>query len=189
MFDAFAQSFIAGGAAVDPARQLSAYPTELQEFLARFGGLTFNCGLYRVFGDRARADIFESACLAFPELGGRFIPVGAEWQGRVVALKSEGPATALLLDVAGHRVSDSGLSLREVHDELFPVTANNMLAQSFFDDWMQAGGSAPSYGQCAGYKIPLFLNGVDDVENMAVSDLSGYWRLFASRLAQLIRRH
>jgi hypothetical protein len=43
----------------------------------------------------------------------------------------------------------------------------------------QCGGE-PNYDQCVGYKKPLFLAGVDDVENIELSDLDVYRHLMGS---------
>lgn len=38
-------------------------------------------------------------------------------------------------------------------------------------------GKCLKYNECAGYKIPLFLNGDDIVDNLEVSDMEVYWEI------------
>ncbi|WP_277621809.1 T6SS immunity protein Tdi1 domain-containing protein, partial [Caballeronia zhejiangensis] len=45
-------------------------------------------------------------------------------------------------------------------------------------------GAAPSYEECVGYRIPLFLGGKDVMDNLETSNLDVYWTL----MAQLIRK-
>lgn len=81
-------------------------------------------------------------------------------------------------------MSDSCLPLYQVHENLFADKSKNMLAELFFEDWTAAGHAVLNYSQCAGYKIPLFLGGSDEFENMEVSDLSVYWHLCATLIAR-----
>jgi hypothetical protein len=59
-----------------------------------------------------------------------------------------------------------------------------VLASGFYEKWLKAGGSAPPFDQCIGYKKPLFLGGADDLGNLELSNLDVYW----SVSSQLIRQ-
>jgi hypothetical protein len=51
------------------------------------------------------------------------------------------------------------------------------LAIDFHRRWQKLAHVILAYDQCAGYKKPLFLGGVDDVENLEISDIDVYWRI------------
>ncbi len=49
---------------------------------------------------------------------------------------------------------------------------------SFFNEWFEANGNfVLPHNKCVGYKVPLFLNGEDDIENLEVSDMEVYWEI------------
>lgn len=56
-----------------------------------------------------------------------------------------------------------------------------------WNDWLASGGLHPTYGQCIGYKVPLFLGGKDDVSNLELSDLDVYWYAISQTLAKVRR--
>ncbi|WP_301115180.1 hypothetical protein [Microbacterium sp.] len=60
------------------------------------------------------------------------------------------------------------------HEEIvdYPDAA---LAESFFAEWKASGGRAPAFTESVGYHTPLFLGGVDDVSNLALTDTAVYW--------------
>jgi hypothetical protein len=45
------------------------------------------------------------------------------------------------------------------------------------DQWLAAHPAAIQFDECVGSKVPLFLGGVDGVENLDVTDLDVYWTL------------
>ena len=52
------------------------------------------------------------------------------------------------------------------------------LASEFFNEWFEANGNfVLPHNKCVGYKVPLFLNGEDDIENLEVSDMEVYWEI------------
>lgn len=184
MYASFTKNLKTTSTSADVTEDLWRYPVELQDFLQQFSGHVFNGGIYRIFGDAARQDISESITVAFPSEKGKFIAIGADWLGRIVALRTEGVATVMLFDPGTAQMSDSCLTLHQVHETFFANKLENMLAELFFEDWLKEGNESPGYGKCAGYKIPLFLGGIDEFENMEISDLSVYWHICSALIAQ-----
>jgi hypothetical protein len=52
--------------------------------------------------------------------------------------------------------------------------ANAALSLSFYREWLKGGGETPMPGMCAGCKVPLFLNGLDTVDNLSMQNLGVY---------------
>ena len=75
---------------------------------------------------------------------------------------------------------DTGELLETPHsfiDFLFHAAtdeADAALSVSFYREWLERGGEIPRPGMCAGCKLPLFLNGTDTVDNLALQDLPVY---------------
>jgi hypothetical protein len=68
-------------------------------------------------------------------------------------------------------------------DELIEF-ADAALAREAFGSWRQLDNRPLSPTECVSYRVPLFLGGKDEIENMERSDLSVYWDLSG----QLIRQ-
>lgn len=46
------------------------------------------------------------------------------------------------------------------------------------EEWFEANNNfVLPINKCVGYKVPLFLNGEDDIENLEVSDMEVYWEI------------
>jgi hypothetical protein len=68
------------------------------------------------------------------------------------------------------------------HEQLLVEMGEAALAISFFGEWARATERRHlplQRWQCVGYRVPLFLNGADEVANLEVSDLEVYWSLLA----------
>lgn len=65
----------------------------------------------------------------------------------------------------------------QFHDSELTEYADAALAASFVDQWLAAHPAAIQFDECVGSKVPLFLGGVDGVENLDVTDLDVYWTL------------
>src|SRR3954471_6557722 len=61
---------------------------ELREFFAKFGGASFQDGLYRVIHPAELDEWQERICLAFPEFKGRITCFGFDWLGSTFAIDS-----------------------------------------------------------------------------------------------------
>ena len=59
-----------------------------------------------------------------------------------------------------------------------PEYPQDSVAATFFNKWHEANDYyVLKYNQCAGYKVPLFLNGKDVMENLGISDMEVYWEI------------
>lgn len=150
------------------------------EFFELFNGKTFLNGMYRLF---KKDDIEKWTAIteeAFPLYKGRFTVFGYDWLGRIFGLdKSKG--TVLLFEPGTGEVLDIPASFEDFHEVEIAEYSGDSLASDFFEEWFSNNNKYElKYGECAGYKVPLFLNGDDTAENLEVSDMEVYWGIMAS---------
>ena len=114
---------------------------------------------------------------AFPAYKNQLIVFAFDWLGRVFAL-SKKKGTVLLFEPGTGEVLDIPANIVDFHDVEIAEYHEDSLASAFFDKWYEANQHyALKHNECAGYRVPLFLNGDDVVENLEVSDMEVYWGL------------
>jgi hypothetical protein len=74
--------------------------------------------------------------------------------------------------------------LSAFHDEELVDFSDSALAAGFFREWAAVSRATLQFNECAGYKLPLFLSGLDTVENLEVVDVDVYWTLTGQLLLQ-----
>jgi hypothetical protein len=158
------------------------------EFAERFAGCTFENGLYR-FSD-ATSGPHSAMWFAdvFPEFAERACPFGYDWLGRLFALDTarvdQGETLVLIAEPGTGEVLEVPWSFCGFHESLDDLR-EPALAASFFDAWAQGNPDflPIEYGECAGYRVPLFLGGKDNMENLELIDMDVYWS-FCGQLRQ-----
>lgn len=118
----------------------------------------------------------------FPELRGRLRPFSYDWLGRQFCIdlkRKRGSKSLVLLVEPG-----SGEALRvpatfeEFHDSELVDYAGDALASDFYADWQESiQGAVIDTDRCAGYRVPLFLGGSDEISNLELTDIEVYWEL------------
>jgi hypothetical protein len=111
-----------------------------------------------------------------------------DWLGRIFAVdpqrsEEDLPGVVLYEPGTGDSFEIPG-NIFTFHNRVLIDQAEAALAESFYRNWIEAGGAAPLIHQCIGYKRPLFLGGQDHIQNQELSDMDVYWHL----LSQLIER-
>lgn len=153
------------------------------EFVREFGGATFSSGLFRVHDDLTGSQAKALVDAAFPEVAARVCPFGYDWLGRQFAVDADrrvgGQPLVLLLEPGTGEVLEIPVTFAAFHDEELVEFPDAALATEFFDSWSVAHPSALPLrrDQCVGYRVPLFLGGVDTVDNLEVMDLEVYWTI------------
>jgi Domain of unknown function (DUF1851) len=126
--------------------------------------------------------------LAFPEFADRAVCFAYDWAGNVFALNIErledGKAGVTLFEPGIGEVLQIPSNLQTFHENGLIEFGEAALNIDFYKKWQATGGKAPAYDQCVGYRKPLFLSGVDEVENLEISDLDVYWHI----MGQLIHK-
>lgn len=93
-----------------------------------------------------------------------------------------------MLDVDTGDVFDINVDIVEFHNEEIVQYNEDCLSSSSFDEWMSSEkGSKILHNQCVGYKVPLFLNGQDDIDNRELSDMEVYWGLMGQMVNSMFR--
>jgi hypothetical protein len=153
----------------------------LGELTARFGGTSFNHGLYRIIRASDVDEWNARITFGFPEYAKRITCFGYDWLGRAFAtdvhrLESGHPGV-LMFEPGTGEVLRVPANVQTFHDVELIQDSEPALASHAHKEWLARGGAAPAYPECVGYKVPLFLSGADEFENMELSDLDVYWHL------------
>jgi len=192
--DQLEDTFIAAyGASTDPIR--TPVPKGFlfgsrgaEDLFGLYSGATFGSGLYRLVSVK-EADVWNALVLAaFPQFAGRIACFGYDWLGRFFAvdksrLVNEQPGVVLLEPGTGEAL-EIPCEFLAFHTDELTNHAEAALARSAFEAWNAEQDRPLSENECAGYRVPLFLGGRDEVANMARTDLKVYWDICAQMLSQ-----
>ena len=161
---------------------------ELEGFMRSFGGASFGGSLYRIPRPEELRRWNERIALAFPEWSRTICCFAYDWLGRAFALdtqlEAEGRASVRMFDpgAGDHYWVDA--NLETLHERNFAENGDEMLEADYFRQWLATGGGTPAADACIGYRIPLFLNGEDDVQNLEMNDLDVYWEVMGQLITQ-----
>ncbi len=73
--------------------------------------------------------------------------------------------------------------LYRIHDEEIADYSEDSLASDFFEEWYESDdGCDIPHDKCVGYKVPLFLNGEDNISNLELSDMDVYWNIMGQMM-------
>ena len=76
------------------------------------------------------------------------------------------------------KVYDTDAGIEKFFDYVVIEYTNDCFALDFFKEWFESTeGYQLLNSECASYKIPLFLNGADSVENLEVCDMEVHWEI------------
>lgn len=161
----------------------------VREFFSRFGGASFNKGLYRVLRSSELQDWNATVEGAFPAFREKLTCFGVDWLGRIFALDASRQVNrrsgVTIFEPGSGQALMVPCDIETFHEIELVDSAEAALAVTFFNQWMQVGGGSPAYAQCVGYKRPLFLGGHDTVENLELTDLDVYWTISAQLILKL----
>lgn len=162
-------------------RQIENTSAPYHTFLAQLGGMQFGNGLFTAFAQTDIEKWTKIAEEAYPGLKGSMKLFGHDWLGRIfaVGLRKNRHNLILMLEIGTGQALEIPCNLEDFLNEEMTRFTDACLAKSFYDEWRALGNPAPQYGQCAGYKIPLFLGGADDVTNIQTGDMEVYWGLLS----------
>ncbi|MHA6912633.1 T6SS immunity protein Tdi1 domain-containing protein [Ralstonia pseudosolanacearum] len=191
MFEKFSSSFHPDASPNGDVKNriASCDSAELSDFLSRFGGSSFNNGLYRtleVSNVRTWNAVIASA---YSEFNGSINCFGFDWLGRIFALDSQRlvnnrPGVVMFEPGTGEAL-EIPCNLESFHEDELINYGDAALAGDFYLQWLNSGGGHPSYAQCVGYRRPLFLGGTDSIDNLELTDLDVYWTISAQLISKL----
>ncbi len=168
------------GPPVDPVT----VPDSVEGLRDVLGGRSFAGGLYRIHDQAAAARWDSEVVDAFPDFVDRITCFGCDWLGGQFALDSartdpSGQPLVLLFEPGTHEALALPVNLTQFHEDELIQEAHAALAEPFYREWRaQSGDDVPlGPGECVGYRVPLFLGGKDDVDNLERTDAEVYWSL------------
>ena len=154
----------------------------LDRLLEQIDGMSFCNGLYRVHTPADVQAWNATIATAWTETAGRIRVFAYDWLGRQFALF--GDRMILQFSAGDLEFNEIPADLVGFHNEELVTYRQEALAYAFYEAWLQSGGAPPRYSQCVGHQKPLFLGGVDEVENLAAIDLDVYWTISAPLIAK-----
>ncbi|MGJ5031188.1 T6SS immunity protein Tdi1 domain-containing protein [Bradyrhizobium sp. HKCCYLS2038] len=187
MFETFKRYFLrdagptSSGPLTDSSSGANLRP-EAAKLFAEFGGSSFNGGLYRVVRVSSLDTWAGRVGGAFPEFKGRITCFGYDWLGRAFAIDERrlegGMPGVVMFEPGTGQALKIPANIETFHDDELVNFGESALAVDFCRRWQKLVPTKLEYDQCAGYRKPLFLGGVDDVENLELSDIDVYWHIF-----------
>jgi hypothetical protein len=149
----------------------------MESFLQKYEGQSFLNGLYRIFRLADVPKWAEITKKSFPWHKEEMLVFGFDWLGRIFVL-DKAKSVVLFFEPGTGEMLDTEVSFIDFHNNEIPIQHDACLSSSFFHNWYKANQQyVLKYNQCAGYKVPLFLNGKDELENLEVSDMEVYWEI------------
>jgi hypothetical protein len=148
----------------------------LRQFIREFGGKVFNRGLYRVYTVdevRSRTDLI---CNFFKAIRGKALAFACDWLGRQFVLdfrKSGIEPTVSCMEPGAASSFCTDQNLADFHNIELVQYAADALAEPFFQSWISKNVDL-KYNECVGYKVPLFLGGKDELDNLHRGDIDVY---------------
>lgn len=151
----------------------------LDLFLTFLGGKTFRNGLFNSFSKNQIEKWKEIVSEAFPSFSNKFNLFGYDWLGRCfgIDLRNNTRGNILMFEIGTNDVLEIPCSFDNFLNKEIPIYSDACLAESFFYEWINFSKLPVKRGRCIGYKIPLFLGGMDTIENLEDSDMEVYWSL------------
>lgn len=150
----------------------------LKTLFEECGGLSFLNGLYRVHDANSSGYWSNLVAAYFPEYKDRIAPFGYDWMGRQFAAILTNPDLLLMFDPATAESFHLERSLVLFHNEDFITERNDLFSQDQFNDALRRlDRKEIGYNDCIGYKTPLFLGGIDTIENLEITNLEVYWEI------------
>jgi len=153
------------------------YVADIVEFMDSFGGKTFLNGLYRIHKNEDIAKWNKILKNSFPKFKNEIQVFGYDWLGRNFALDKK-RNIVLIFEPGTGEILNTQESFVNFHNNEIPQYHDACLASNFFDEWFKSNNNfILPHNKCVGYKVPLFLNGDDNIENLEISDMEVYWEI------------
>jgi hypothetical protein len=140
-------------------------------------------GIYRVYrGDQLEGPS-EAVGEVFRAVRGKVSAFASDWSGRQFGLEFtelvDGKPAVSCFDLACPDSFCTDQSVLDFHERALVGQAGAALAEPFYKRWRKKHPEAIAPGRCAGYKVPLFLGGKDNVANLQLTDMRAYLDLLA----------
>ena len=164
----------AAGVAIEPrVRPLFPSPSPgVLELMSGWAGTSFGGGAYRLLR-LDEVDAHVERCVALvPEAEGRIRCFGTDWLGRSWGYYVDEPRVAVVEPYSAELLS-APFTVLEWHAAEIP---DGILEDELWDFWV-ARNPVPAEDQCVGLKVPMFLGGDLEPDNLSLSDRDVYWEI------------
>ena len=144
-------------------------------------------GIYRLYSATEIVEWTKAVEDVFPDYTGRIRCFGRDWLCNQFCLdrgreQQAGEKLILLFEIATGKVLKIPETFEGFHESLLIDDADAALAEQLFTRWRIDDPKPLSGSECVGYKVPLFLGGKDDFENLERTDSDVYWSLTGQML-------
>ena len=149
------------------------------DFMMNYSKESFGSGLFRVV-DSNNLEYFKGLVQScFSELSDDIRVIGFDWLGRIFVSSDTSDSKIYMCDAGSHEILEIPLGIKEFLNNEIPAYPDELFALDFYKEYISQGGTSPSYDQCLGYKIPLFLGGLDDLSNIEQIDFDVFWTIMS----------
>jgi len=167
----------------------SELPPALRNTFEEFGGATLDRGFYRfhIPSSARRSDLACAQLIGGFE--GQFRCFAFDWLGREIAadMRPGRPHSIIIVDPGGGEYLTTPCVIEDWHDSVANLD-DDPLAWTFYRDWQKSNPAFHElrFDQAIGYRVPLFLGGQDEVDNLEVTDREVYFEI-CTQLSQGVR--
>lgn len=169
---------------IDPKNSDSSLSTSISiderliNLFAECGGTSISRWLYKVhtpFSFELWRPILNTY---FPNFKNTILPFGFDWLGRQYCILSGKDNIIVMLDPADIEGYTPEGNLDVFHNTDLVDDRDETVSEVAYGEFLKEKGiNKLSYNECAGHKIPLFLDGIDDFSNYHVVDLEVHWEI------------
>jgi hypothetical protein len=161
-------------------------PSELLLLFTEIGGNSFDNGLYKTHSVATSLRWAIMISNYFDNYKGLIYPFGYDWMGRHFCLSTKDRNKIFMFDPATKEDFVLEQDLINFHNYDLVDDREAMLSESTFKTVLSSLSLEKiGYDDCLGYKVPLFLNGNDSIENYEKVDLEVYWDILKQLYNQI----
>ena len=179
MFEKFASNFrITGDLQLTESNKefYKGLPDALFEFYDKFGGQTFNDGLYRAHSFSSSITWSSIIARYFNKYKGVIYPFAFDWMGRQFCISINNSQMIYMFDVETCEDFELQQDLVSYHNNDLVEDVDAMLSEGLFIETLRLNNvSDIKYNECFSFKKPLLLGGEDKIENYEQTDIEVYW--------------
>tara|TARA_R110001592_G_scaffold360923_1_gene670308 strand:- start:903 stop:1523 length:621 start_codon:yes stop_codon:yes gene_type:complete len=190
MFEQFEAHFLNDGQPSIGLRDTSnlGLDSDLLSLLNRYAGQTFGDNVYRIFSMDQALRLGEIISTCFEGYGEDVFCFGADWMGRVFATNAgelvDSKPSIIMFHPEYGEIYSIPYNILDFHNKALVELAEEVVAVTFYHDWLNSGGERPSATQCVSHEVPLLFGGADDISNLKLVDLEAYWVISAEIIIQ-----
>lgn len=149
----------------------------IEKLLLQYGGSTYEDGLYRIHSLLSSNIWTQITEKCFPNYAGKIKCFSFDWYGRQYAQNIKEENLLYMFDVATFEDFELPTSIEYFHNNLLVETKYDTLLVDEYEDWKEKNPEPIKFNQCVGFKVPLFLGGAEDLDNLELQDMELYWEI------------